>query len=82
MVVTLVNDFHNTSIRVNLEYGKIVLAKQIKVWKSTLCGVTDCTCSGELGTRGPQEDLWRKGLEIDCTGDCGGDRGDRIVGRH
>lgn len=82
MVVTLVNDFHSTSIQVNLNYGELIPAKQIKVWQATLCGVTDCTCSGKLGIRGPQEDLWRKGLYIDDTSDCGGDPGDCIVGRH
>jgi hypothetical protein len=53
MLVTLTNDFHNTSIRVRL--GHITERNANRV-RNNLCGMDDCTCStSELGTRGKQQ---------------------------
>lgn len=52
MLVTLKNDFHGTAATVLP--GKLSPAQVKRIWKE-LCGMQDCTCSGGLGTRGPQE---------------------------
>jgi len=59
---TLRNDFHDTSCNVICDglshiHGEceIQLSKgQADRARRELCGQSDCTCSGEIGTRGPQ----------------------------
>ena len=53
--ITLANDFHHTSTRVRPREGALS-PRQVERVKRALCA-PDCTCSGALGTRGPQERL-------------------------
>jgi hypothetical protein len=65
-LITLRNDFHNTEInvRADVDEGSITLTpSQIKRVERALCGM-DCTCSGPLGVRGPQNPRIRD-IEID-----------------
>ncbi len=55
MLVEFRNDFHNSFARVRIkEWGDFISLGQVKRLRSSLCGVDDCTCSGETGTRGQQ----------------------------
>jgi hypothetical protein len=56
-MVTLRNDFHGTSARVKPTDGLYLSPRQVKRARDKLCGVSECVCSGRLGTRGPQEVL-------------------------
>jgi hypothetical protein len=51
--LTLTNDFHNTSVTLRVKGGHLS-AGQVARARRELCGVDDCTCSGDVGTRGPQ----------------------------
>ncbi len=53
--ITLTNDFHNSSITLHPGKEGRLSAGQVRKAKKTLCGITHCTCSGRLGTRGQQE---------------------------
>jgi hypothetical protein len=63
MLVTLKNDFHNTEVRLSCDllshdpyrYTIYPTISQIERAKRALCPVADCQCSGDCGTRGPQE---------------------------
>jgi len=65
MRLTLINDYHNTSVnlRVALDApAKIgdeicLTAGQVKKAAQALCGVAGCQCSGSLGVRGRLSDL-------------------------
>jgi len=72
MRIILKNDFHNSSVTLNC--GKVLshihsvstaylTVYQIRKAKSALCGIPDCTCSGDAGLRGPQQ-LDGKKLEV------------------
>jgi hypothetical protein len=64
--ITLTNDFHNTSVVVRVpnqlvrmhdtdraRFTDVFLSdSQTRRAHKTLCGHTDCTCSGSTGTRG------------------------------
>jgi hypothetical protein len=50
--ITLRNDFHNTSARV---HSGPISARTANRVRRELCGMSDCSCSGTLGTRGPQD---------------------------
>jgi hypothetical protein len=52
MLVTIHNDFHDTSCRVRV--GRMS-ARNARTVHNKLCGVSGCSCScSELGTRGSQ----------------------------
>lgn len=51
MLVTISNDFHNTSTRT--KQGRKTHLQALAV-KRRLCGVKGCTCSGSVGERGKQ----------------------------
>lgn len=51
MLVTILNDFHGTSTRTCVGSKN---SGQLRAIKRRLCGVKGCTCSNELGARGPQ----------------------------
>ena len=51
MFVTLTNDFHATTTRTRQGRKS---ARQMRDLKARLCGTTGCTCSDDIGTRGPQ----------------------------
>lgn len=53
MIITLTNDFHNTSVNLRANMGDTLSASQVRRARNSLCGNSDCTCSGDLGTRGP-----------------------------
>lgn len=60
------NDFHNTQVQVNLRGSHFLTPYQVRrAWKA-LCGITTCTCSGALGTRGPQTLEGRRVLLTPC----------------
>ena len=66
----LKNDFHHTSCVVNIK-GEIINAKQVKQIKYILCGLDNCYCAGELGTRGKQE--WADTYNLQESCDSAGD---------
>lgn len=61
--IRLSNDFHGSEAiaraRVIRESGKVITcelsARQVKTVQQKLCGVSGCSCSGYLGTRGSQD---------------------------
>jgi len=67
--ITLTNDFHNSSVNL-VPYKGTLSAGQVKRAKRALCGVSECSCSDELGQRGPQA----FGVEVqqDSVGDLVG----------
>jgi len=58
--ITLTNDFHNIEVTLRIEelegaaIGKLS-ANQVKKARRELCGMSDCTCSGDTGCRGNQQ---------------------------
>ncbi len=54
--ITLYNDFHNTEVNLLVRDGKIS-RNQILRARRELCGIRDCVCGDEFGTRGPQDVL-------------------------
>lgn len=50
-LATISNDFHNTTTRTRL--GRKT-ESQMKSLKRRLCGVSGCTCSDDIGSRGKQ----------------------------
>lgn len=54
MQIVLKNDFHNTTAKVRLHPTESLSDSQINSVRHKLCGLADCTCSGDLGTRGEQ----------------------------
>lgn len=52
--ITLRNDFHGTTARIIVRDGYLS-ARQLQRAGKKLCGVADCKCSAEDGTRGPQD---------------------------
>jgi len=46
------NDFHGTSVQINLRGGKAMSKYQVRrAWKA-LCGIKTCQCGGVAGERG------------------------------
>ena len=72
---TLSNDFHHTAITLRCEGlihrpGEVTIrpsVRQIARAKRALCPRTDCTCSGDAGTRGPQATASGKRLIVDLS---------------
>lgn len=54
MIYKLTNDFHRTAVYLRSDNGWLSRA-QVQRARHTLCGVSGCTCGGELGERGRQE---------------------------
>ena len=76
MKLTLTNDFHNTSITLNVKDVRSHIHNvatayptkgQIKKAKRELCGIKGCTCSAGDGTRGRQEAPSGKRLVVDLS---------------
>ncbi len=66
--LTLRNDFHNSEVRLSVQEhdGVIALSEpQIRRAKYVLCGIKDCTCSGELGIRGQDHTLKGEPVNIE-----------------
>ena len=55
MRITLTNDFHRTTVNLNLK-GDHLSPGQVKRAKLALCGMAGCSCSGAMGNRGPGMD--------------------------
>ena len=66
MKITLKNDFHGTHKAIFVSAGDIITDRQARKIKSVLCGASGCTCSGGLGTRGPQDA--KIAIEQQCSG--------------
>lgn len=54
-MITITNNFHNTSYRLRATIGAELSAAQIRRSRKALCGMHDCTCGGPLGERGKQD---------------------------
>jgi len=54
MKATLTNDFHNSSVTVNVPANGLLSVGQTKRVYRELCGISDCQCGG---IRGRQERL-------------------------
>jgi hypothetical protein len=54
VIITLSNNLHNTQARVRA--GEISRKTAARI-RRALCGMSDCKCSGALGTRGPEDDI-------------------------
>jgi len=50
-MITLSNNFHNTSVRINANIGDELSPAQIRRSRRALCGLADCSCGGPLGER-------------------------------
>lgn len=57
-MITVYNDFHNTSVSLRADIGAELTASQIRRARKELCGQDGCRCGGPLGERGPQEGFW------------------------
>ena len=53
MLITLKNSFHHTKTQIRVKSGRVSNRSGKRAW-STLCGVKECICGGQLGQRGPQ----------------------------
>lgn len=62
-MITLTNNFHNTEVKLRAKAGDILAPAQIRRCRQALCGISGCTCGGNLGERGRQE------VEIVATGE-------------
>jgi hypothetical protein len=72
MRVTLTNDFHHTTVTLNVNDESQELSPgQISRTRKALCGIDGCECGGVVGQRGPQTvtvttlALGRVGVSID-----------------
>ena len=54
MKIILKNDFHNSEVKLNVKNG-VITKDQVKRSKTVLCGMLGCSCSDDLGMRGPQD---------------------------
>lgn len=61
-MITLQNDFHNTNTTLRCDLGSSLSKSQIRRARKNLCGISECTCGGNLGERGNQ------GVEIHHEG--------------
>lgn len=56
MQIELSNDFHGTSIALKAKNGKLSHGQMLKA-RRELCGIGECTCSGDFGYRGSQDGI-------------------------
>lgn len=54
MRIHLTNDFHHSETYILAQPGDEISRQRVAQVRRRLCGIADCTCSGDLGTRGPQ----------------------------
>lgn len=59
---TIKNDYHNTTAQVRYAGDGALSAAVTRRVRATLCGISGCTCGGNLGERGPQD------VEIEAIG--------------
>lgn len=56
MIVTIRNDFHNTSVQVKVkQFPHVMTVSQTDRVRRELCSTNGCTCGGILHERGPQD---------------------------
>ncbi len=65
-MITIRNNFHNTTIRLKAQIGDKLTASQVKRARSVLCGVRGCLCGGSLGERGPQDGFFVEQIGHSC----------------
>lgn len=65
--ITLTNNFHETSVRLRMGDDGRLSPSQVRRAARVLCGISTCTCGGDLGQRGPQRGI----REIEITHDGG-----------
>jgi len=53
-MITLTNNYHNTSVHLRASVGDYLTQSQISRARRELCGMSDCDCCSSLGTRGHQ----------------------------
>lgn len=58
MKLTLVNDFHRTSVNLVSKDERTLSPRQVKRARKALCGIDGCTCGGDLGERGNNPVIW------------------------
>ena len=74
MRITLKNDFHNTSVDLNCKVlhrsddtgVAYPTPSQLQRSRRKLCGIRDCFCSDDAGTRGRQQLPNGKRLDVHC----------------
>lgn len=56
MLITIKNDYHNTSASVRVESLPAILSRQqmYRVQRK-LCGIAGCACGGDISERGQQD---------------------------
>lgn len=54
-MITIRNDFHGTEVRLRADIGGTLTTAQVRRAKARLCGIENCTCSGDAGERGEQD---------------------------
>ena len=52
--VTLRNNFHETRVTLHVADDGELTKRQARRARRALCGMSDCSCGGNLGERGPQ----------------------------
>lgn len=57
----LYNDFHHTTVQVNLRGSRRLSRYQVMAAWKRLCGIPTCHCGGVAGQRGPQ---WLEGQRV------------------
>jgi hypothetical protein len=60
--ITLRNDFHGSEVSIRATVGQELSLAQVLRARRILCGISGCTCGGNLGERGPQS------AEVDVIG--------------
>jgi hypothetical protein len=56
-MLTLQNDFHNTSVSLRAKRGQELSLAQVRRARRILCGITACNCGGTLGQRGANPEV-------------------------
>jgi hypothetical protein len=59
--ITVKNDFHRTAANIRAEKsesGTLLTRATVARVRRKLCGISECTCGGVLGQRGPQLKGW------------------------
>lgn len=53
-MITLTNNYHDTTVRLHANIGDTLTVNQVKRARRVLCGLSGCSCGGNLGERGKQ----------------------------
>lgn len=76
-MTTLTNSFHNSSVTIKANSGDRVSRTTFRRVRRALCGISDCTCGREDGTRDSRFRLESQGfgsdapiLVVDTKGDA------------